>query len=338
MPQFSVIDEALRLTTAGRGDLSSSRLEEHLRTTAKRLKKLGVRSGASIASALPDGPDAITAAMAAQLAHANLFALPPHASRDRYRESLLESDARLLLLHSGAHPAREAARSLGIPIANVLRHFEAGIFTLEPESAPPFTPEPPQWKNPARSVPLVLIASGSAYRCLAKRLDATHPVIGITPPSLEDLPPPRTIEHIAAECVRMLRRNRPPGPCALVGWRTGALIALEMARLLEEEGKKVVFVAMLDTSTLLVDPGIFSSLSRRLAPSRDSMVEAIRQYRPRPWLGKILHVRPTGQSDRIAWRRVAPQGVLSFEAPLEMLTEPDVQVVAKILAAELAAH
>ncbi len=336
MAQFSIIDEALKLTAPGRGDLTSSRLEEHLHATEKKLKKFGIRAGFSIASALPEGPDATTAAIAAKLAQANFFSLPSPTSRERYRTLLLESDARLLLLHTGPHAAREAARALGIPIANVLRHFEAGIFTLEADIEL-FAGKPPGWKNRAHNLPVVLVAPGTVFRCLAKRLDAMHSVIGITPPTFENLSLPRSIEHVAAECVRMLRRHRAPGPCALAGWRSGGLIALEMARLLEEQGEKVAFVAMLDASGLLVGPGVFSSFRKKLNTPRDSMAAAICKYRPRPWCGKIVHLGPQGRADQTEWSKIAPQGIVSYEAPPEMLTEPNVQVVAKILAAELAA-
>jgi len=339
------------ITAPGRGDLSSSRLEEHLHVTLKRLKKLGIQRGACVASVLPDGPDATTVAMTVKLAGASFAPLPARTSREEYQALLLETDPKLLLLHSGTHPAREAARSLGIPIANVLRHFEAGIFTLEADIVPPWTTDAPplSWKSRDQGVPVVLIAPGPAYRRLGNHLDPTNPVVGITPPSLEHLPLPHTIEHIAAECVRILRRYRPQGPYALAGWRVDGLVALEMARLLEEEGEKVLFVAMFDASARFYSPtrsrlaAIGRTLfSRKPRPSQDFVAEALRQYRPRPWFGKILHLSPKGQSDskhlgqaRLEWRDIAPQGFASYEAPAEMLAEPNVQIVATILAAEL---
>jgi hypothetical protein len=198
-------------------------------------------------------------------------------------------------------------------------------------------------------VPLVLIAPGSAYCQLAKRLDARNPVIGITPPSLELMPPPHTIQHIAAECVRMLRRYRPHGPYALAGWRAESLVALEMARLLEEEGEKVVFVALLDASSLFQPPSgrmarALSSLKAILRnepkPFCEYMDRALRQYHPLPWYGKILHIRPLGEPPPgqalFQWRDIAPHGLEWFDAPAEMLAEPNVRTVARILASQFA--
>ena len=339
-------DETISLeaiAAPGRGNLSPSRLQEHLQSTVKRLKKLGVRAGGCVASVLPEGPDALTAAMTAKLAGADFVPAARRASLEQYQSLFLRTEPQLLLLHSGAHPAREAARSLGIPIANVLRHFEAGIFTLETDVAPSWTaPALPSWKRRPRGVPVVLIAPGPAYRLLANRLDAIHPVVGITPPSLEHLPLPHTIEHIAAECVRILRRYRPQGPYALAGLRADALVAFEMARLLEEQGEKVAFVALLDASHLfrssksLLHRAFFAiarRLRRKSTPTGDLLADALHQYRPRPWFGKILHLSSSNQSTAessttLDWNDLAPQGITSYAAP-------NVQIVATILAAEL---
>jgi hypothetical protein len=137
----------------------------------------------------------------------------------------------------------------------------------------------------------------------------------------------------------MLRGFRPSGPYALAGWKTDSLVALEMARLLEEQGEKVTLVALLDASGLLHKSGIataFLSLFRpKLAPPLDFMADALRRYHPRPWFGKIVHLGPSGPSSQ--WRLIAPHGIASFPTPSEMLAEPNVQIVATILSAELRA-
>ena len=322
------------ITAPGRADAGAARLGEHLRVTVQRLEKLGVRPGDSVASLLPEGPDAATLRLA-------LAAFPDAEFVTIRNESeLVETYPKLLLSHPGWHPLREVASILGIAVVNVLRHFEAGIFTLESAVSLPHA-----WKSPR--VPLILIAPGSAYCQLAKRLDARNPVIGITPPSLELMPLPHTIQHVAAECARMLRRNRPHGPYALAGWRAESLVALEMARLLEEEGEQVEFVALLDASSLFQPPvgrigRVLSTLKgffrNEPKPFCESMEQALRQYRPLPWYGKILHIRPRGETSqrqaRFQWRDIAPHGVECFDAPGEMLTEANVQTVARILASQ----
>ena len=341
------------VTAAGRGDVSRERLAEHLQWTVKQLKKIGIRPGDGVASALPEGPDSITARIAVtSLADARYFPIESSWARGQYEDQFLRTAPKLLLVHPGEypadHPARQAASMLRIPVANVLRHFEAGVFTLEPAIAPALPPEVggkivPGWKR-APAVQIVLIAPEQAYRRLANRLDSRHSVVGITPPRLEHLPPPYTIQHVAAECVRLLRRFRPNGPYALAGWQAEGLIAVEMARLLEEEGEQVAFVAMLDASDLF-SPSV-SNVRRAVlatlrffrgkpAPSCAFMAEALRTYRPLPWYGKILHIGLGERSNavhwntRFEWSDLAPHGVVSHEA------SSGVQTVAAILADEL---
>jgi thioesterase domain-containing protein len=183
-----------------------------------------------------------------------------------------------------------------------------------------------------------------AYRRLAQRLESRSPLIGITPPSLEHLAAPHTIEHVASECVRMLERYRPNGPYAFAGWRSEGLVALEMARILEERGEKVAFVALLDAAELFSAGGmlgrLWRSFGRKAEPSScEYMADALRRYKPRPWAGKILHVRAGAEKRSgqawFEWRDIAPQGVASFEAPAEMFAEPNVATVAGILATAL---
>lgn len=306
-------------------------MSEHLLATIKRLKKLGIRRGDCVASALPEGPDAAIAGLALATFDADYAPLGPSTSRLQYESLLRMIDPQLLLLHPAEHPARQAALDLGIPVANVLRHFEAGIFTLEVAlNLPPRVEAPrPAWK--LRGVPLVLIAPGSAYLRLANRLDATNPVIGITAPLPEHLSLPHTIEHIAAECVRMLRRSRPAGPYALAGWQTDAVVALEMARLLEEQGEKIAFVAMLDASDLFGARRAF--FRKKYKPSCVFMEEALRQYRPRPWFGKILQIclgEEFARDPWFRWSHIAPHGLTSYEVPPSNL-----EAIAEIFAAEL---
>jgi hypothetical protein len=294
------------------------------------MKKLGLRRGDCVAGILPEGPDAAVARLALAAIEAHYAPLHASTSRQHYKTLLGLIDPKLLLIHPGDRAARDAALDLGIPIANVLRHFEAGIFTVEPALNPPPIIEAPQpaWK--VEGVPMVLIAPGLSYLRLANRLDPTNPVIGITAPSLEHLPLPHTIEHIAAECVRMLRRYRARGPYALAGWQAQALVALEMARLLEEEGDKVVFVAMLEASQLLGTRRAF--LRKKYKPACAFMEQALRVYRPRPWYGKILHIRSDAPASDpwFRWKHIAPHGFAEKRA------EADGQSIVEILAAELA--
>jgi thioesterase domain-containing protein len=56
------------------------------------------------------------------------------------------------------------------------------------------------------------------------------------------------VETLARHHLEALRPVQPSGPYRLAGWSYGGLVALEMARQLEDEGQRVCFLALLDTA------------------------------------------------------------------------------------------
>ena len=76
------------------------------------------------------------------------------------------------------------------------------------------------------------------------RISSDRPVFGIREPDLAHLPPPHTVEHVAAECVHALRRFQREGPYTLGAMEASRSVALEMARQLEQTGERVDFVAL----------------------------------------------------------------------------------------------
>ncbi|SHG21512.1 amino acid adenylation domain-containing protein [Flavobacterium segetis] len=56
-----------------------------------------------------------------------------------------------------------------------------------------------------------------------------------------------SIEAMAAEYIRLIIKINPSGPYALAGFSFGGVVAFEMARQLEEKGRKVTMIALLDT-------------------------------------------------------------------------------------------
>jgi thioesterase domain-containing protein len=100
---------------------------------------------------------------------------------------------------------------------------------------------------PASPVFCVHPAGGSvwAYRPLAGQLSA--PVFGLQAPALEGGQAlPATIEALAGVYVQAVVTAQPRGPVRLLGWSSGGVIAFEMARQLELQGRVVAELVVLD--------------------------------------------------------------------------------------------
>ena len=179
-------------------------------------------------------------------------------------------------------------------------------------------------------VPLVLIFPGTGHLSLVRHLGPDRDLLGVSYFGIERLPAPHTIEQIASECVARLRSHFPKGPYALCGWCANGIIALEMARQLEEDREQVAFVALFDARDIFLPPMNQSrrllvrswrfaqrivffgsqvrSLWQRAATwnvgvrkvvrrfqdlgARPSAVlaPALRHYQPKPWSGRTLHL------------------------------------------------
>ena len=86
------------------------------------------------------------------------------------------------------------------------------------------------------------------YRNLAMRLKHDRPIYGVRPLSRSDCPIAHTrLADMAAHYSSEIRRIQPEGPYLLAGLCTGGLIALEMARQLQGQGREVALVALIDT-------------------------------------------------------------------------------------------
>ncbi len=95
---------------------------------------------------------------------------------------------------------------------------------------------------------LVHPAGGSVlcYRSLAELIDADCFALQAPGPDAgRDVP--RSVAEFAAEYVDEIRRVRPAGPYVLGGWSSGAVIAAEVTRRLEQLGEKVRLLVVLDS-------------------------------------------------------------------------------------------
>ena len=84
------------------------------------------------------------------------------------------------------------------------------------------------------------------YAGLARMLDPMRPVYGVQARGLRENNLPQSMDEMAAEYVDELLRLQPEGPYHLLGWSVGGIVAHTMAVHLQERGRDVGVVAMLD--------------------------------------------------------------------------------------------
>ena len=87
------------------------------------------------------------------------------------------------------------------------------------------------------------------YRNLALKLEPGHPVYGIQPEiNARGEYAQTTVHDWAAAHIRTLRRVQPQGPYMIAGLCAGGVIAMEMARQLQEAGERTSYVGILDAA------------------------------------------------------------------------------------------
>ena len=135
------------------------------------------------------------------------------------------------------------------------------------------------------------------YFPLAQRLRPGFPIYGLQSPNLD--PHAATldrIEEMAEHYLRELRAVDPDGPYRLGGWSMGGVVAFEIARRLESEGREVEILALVDTHlahgelqddelTLLWRFGRDLGLAPKVP---EDVLEALREMYPRERLAAVL--------------------------------------------------
>jgi len=134
------------------------------------------------------------------------------------------------------------------------------------------------------------------YRRLAHALGDRR-VLGIAPMQLATgLPAVTRIEEMAADYVRLIRHAWPDGPYLLGGLCAGAVLAAEMALVLEKRGEDAALVAVLDAADVEAEPRKTSTSSALASlatpPGLETLWQASRQR---------LTEKTGGLLDRVAY-------------------------------------
>lgn len=142
----------------------------------------------------------------------------------------------------------ERATSATLAQAPTLREFAAAV---EPRTHRGGSGRVPLHAAGSRPPLFVVAGAGGLGRTLgslARRLGADQPVHALQSPSLEGRALPEVSITATARRHLAAAREVTSGPLHLAGHGFGGLVALEMARLAEESGQEVPFVALLDTT------------------------------------------------------------------------------------------
>jgi non-ribosomal peptide synthetase component F/thioesterase domain-containing protein len=96
--------------------------------------------------------------------------------------------------------------------------------------------------------PLIAINNTGNYYLLAKYLGADQPFISLQlfDPSVKTEKMPQTLEEVAAEYVKLIRRVQPNGPYIILGWCAAGALAFEVACQLMATGQRVRHLFLMD--------------------------------------------------------------------------------------------
>jgi amino acid adenylation domain-containing protein len=150
----------------------------------------------------------------------------------------------------------------------------------------PLVPIQPHGTRP----PLFCLHAGMGlvmfYYDLTRVLGPLQPVYAFQPRALyDDSPPNVSLEAMAADYIREIRRVQPHGPYSLVGFCFGALTAFEMAQQLQADGEEVrnliAIEGGLDLRTIFVDPHWAARQLRELRQIRTAGTVLMKKVRRR---------------------------------------------------------
>jgi oxalate---CoA ligase len=148
-------------------------------------------------------------------------------------------------------------------------------------------------------------ASGALLASLQHSLGAQPPILAIAGRGVDGTTMPRTIEAMAAAQLPAILEAQPRGPYRLGGYRSGALVALEAARLLAAAKREVAVVALVDPPAIAARgvAQFLRSLLGRMSGQQPRGVDEAESYVPVP-LAVPLLVFSNGDEGR-PWRRVS---------------------------------
>jgi amino acid adenylation domain-containing protein len=184
--------------------------------------------------------------------------------------------------------------SLNIPLGHLLEAPTARTFAARLMQAKEFEARCLVSMQPDGSLPPIylvhhLLGDVLIYRSIAHQFAPRRPVFGIQAPAdLINRSQPYSLKDLAFDYVGEVLKRQPVGPIHLAGFSSGAIIAFEMARQLENLGIDVGMVALIDGEVHAEGPPMPASLkytkmmTRKLCKIafklKDELAEGPRQF------------------------------------------------------------
>ncbi|MBJ6760929.1 amino acid adenylation domain-containing protein [Myxococcaceae bacterium JPH2] len=168
---------------------------------------------------------------------------------------VLEYNSDLFAPSSASRMAEQLRALLAWGVANPEQPLSA--FHLGAVQSEVLVPLRPQGSKPPRFFVHAIGGTVLGYTELARQLEPERPFYALQARGLEGGHPPLdTVEAMAAHYVQALQAVQPVGPYHLGGWSMGAIVAFEMARLLQARGERVEPLLFIEPSPSAYAQGI----------------------------------------------------------------------------------
>jgi thioesterase domain-containing protein len=198
-----------------------------------------------------------------------------------------------------------------------------------------------------KGTPLFCVCGIHLYAELAHQLGKDRPVYGVFVPIEAELFNGQaqhiSVEGLAAEYVRAIRRTQPKGPYCLTGVSFGGVLAYEIARQLRARGDDVPFLALLDSllpRALSVNPKrwLRARVDRIVAGGPRSLAEQVLQAsnrlrdafaeRLRPGFD-LIHAAPEDDELRVSRNRIYNRATARYDRGQHLYDGPVILVRAQ---------
>ena len=129
---------------------------------------------------------------------------------------------------------------------------------------------------------------------LSRLLGPECPLVGIPPHGVRGQHVPSSIEAMAADRARMIIEEQPEGPYRIGGFCNGAMVAYETARRLQDAGRKVDLLILVDSPSVSFHPGV-RALLEFLRPLAGADAPVWR------WLARMEKCASVPKGEKLHW-------------------------------------